>query len=771
MRSEADTRANYIDPALKEASWQSTNIIREHYFTDGRKLAKGARGKRCFVDYLLHKDNRYLGIIEAKKESEHPTKGLQQAIEYAQKLNVRFVYSSNGKQTYELDLETGRSDYINQYPTPLELSRRYDEVSSDIGEELRRIPFLLEGAMQPRYYQELAVNAATDAIGQGKSRILLTLATGTGKTFIAFQIVHKLFQARWNSNNLGLRRPRILFLADRNILADQAINTFNPYEKDLIKINGDEVRKRNGVVPTNAHIFFAIYQAIAERENIDGYYKAYPRDFFDLVMIDECHRGAANEAGSWRAILDHFNSAVHLGLTATPKRTDNVDTYEYFGKPAYVYSLKEGIKDGFLTPYRVKRVRTNLDELVLTNDDVIIEGEAGQDLYQVADYDRNIIVDERTELVAKTILDNINPLEKTIVFCENQNHALTMRDMINKYKTIRDPHYCVRVTSDEGKIGRELLEKFQDNDKDIPTIITSSQMLTTGVDARNVRNVVLDRTVGSMVEFKQIVGRGTRIFDGKDYFTIIDFRGATNKFYDEDWEGEPEAPQPNGTDETTPKPYVPEQPEGDEKEETESDESKSRLKVKLGKHRELKVIDVEIRYIDENGKPLTIQEFVEKLIQQLPGLFKSIDELRDIWSDPDSREQLLIKLIQVGFDKEQLSTLRRLFDANECDIFDLLAFLAFEQPMATRKSRADAVRVNSAFFDQYEQEKAKQFLHFVLNRYEQTGATELARERLPVLIELSGLGTTKDASMVFGGKPAYLLTAFKQLQHQLYHVN
>jgi len=772
MRSEADTRANYIDPALVKASWQAGNIIREHYFTDGRKLTGGTRGKRCFVDYLLYKDNRYLAIIEAKKESEHPTKGLQQAIEYAKKLNVRFVYSSNGKQTYELDLETGRGDYINQYPTPFELSRRYDEVSSDIGQELRRIPLLLEGAMQPRYYQELAVNAATDAIGQGKSRILLTLATGTGKTFIAFQIVHKLFQARWNSNNLGLRRPRILFLADRNILADQAINTFNPYEKDLIKINGDEVRKRNGVVPTNAHIFFAIYQAIAERENIDGYYKAYPRDFFDLVMIDECHRGAANEAGSWRAILDHFNSAVHLGLTATPKRTDNVDTYEYFGKPAYVYSLKEGINDGFLTPYRVKRVRTNLDELVLTNDDVIIEGEAGQDLYQVADYDRKIIVDERTELVAKTILDNINPLEKTIVFCENQNHALTMRDMINKYKTIRDPHYCVRVTSDEGKIGRELLEKFQDNDKDIPTIITSSQMLTTGVDARNVRNVVLDRTVSSMVEFKQIVGRGTRVFDGKDYFTIIDFRGATNKFYDEDWDGDPETPRPKdiGGD-ITPEPYVPEQPEGDEVGGTRSDEPKSRLKVKLGQHRELKVIDVEIRYIDENGKPLTIQEFVEKLIQQLPGLFKSVDELRDIWSDPDSREQLLIKLVQVGFDKEQLSTLRRLFDANECDIFDLLAFLAFEQPMATRKSRADAVRVNSAFFDQYEQEKAKQFLHFVLNRYEQTGATELARERLPVLIELSGLGTTKDASMVFGGKPAYLLTAFKQLQHQLYHVN
>ena len=771
MASEADTRANHIDPALKAANWFPINIIREHYFTDGRKMAGGIRGKRCFLDYLLHKDNRYLAVVEAKKESEHPTKGLQQAIDYANKLRVRFVYSSNGKQTYEFDLETGKGDYIEFYPTPAELEKRYEGETTDLSQELRNIPFHLEGAMQPRYYQELAVHAATDAIGQGKPRILLTLATGTGKTFIAFQIVHKVFQARWNRDTPGLRRPRILFLADRNILADQAINTFNPYEKDLIKINGEEVKKRNGVVPTNAHIFFAIYQAIAEREDIDGHYKAYPKDFFDLVLIDECHRGAANEAGSWRAILDHFSSAVHLGLTATPKRKDNVDTYEYFGQPAYVYSLKDGINDGFLTPYRVKRVRTNLDELVLTKDDTIVEGESGQDLYQVGDYDRKIIVDERTELVAKAILDNINSLDKTIVFCENQNHALTMRDMINKYKKVKDPHYCVRVTSDEGKIGRELLEKFQDNDKDIPTILTSSQMLTTGVDARNVRNVVLDRTIGSMVEFKQIVGRGTRVFDGKDYFTIIDFRGATNKFYDDEWDGEPEAPEPGGTKEPTPSPYSPEAPEGGDIPESQPGEPRPRLKVKLGKHRELKIIDIETRYIDENGKPLTIQEFVEKLIQQLPGLFKSVDELRVIWSDPDMREQLLEKLVHAGFDKEQLSTLRRMFEADDCDMFDLLAFLAFEQPMATRKSRAEAVRANNAFFDQYQQEKAKQFLHFVLNRYEQTGASELSRDRLPALIELSGLGTTKDASMAFGGKPVHLLSAFKQLQHQLYHVS
>ncbi|CAM6883164.1 MULTISPECIES: EcoAI/FtnUII family type I restriction enzme subunit R [Enterobacteriaceae] len=771
MASEADTRANYIDPALVSAGWLSSNVSREHYFTDGRKMAGGVRGRRCFVDYLLHKDSRYLAVVEAKKESEHPTKGLQQAIDYAKKLCVRFVYSSNGKQTYEFDLETGKGDYIEFYPTPVELEKRYTSETTGLSQELRNIPFHLVGAMQPRYYQELAVHSVTDAIGEGKSRILLTLATGTGKTFIAFQIVHKVFQARWNRDNPGSRRPRILFLADRNILADQAINTFNPYEKDLIKINGEEVRKRNGVVPTNAHIFFAIYQAIAERENIDGYYKAYPKDFFDMVLIDECHRGAANEAGSWRAILDHFSSAVHLGLTATPKRSDNVDTYEYFGQPAYVYSLKDGINDGFLTPYRVKRIRTNLDELVLTNDDVIVEGESSQDLYQVEDYDRKIIVDERTELVAKAILQNINPLDKTIVFCENQNHALTMRDMINKNKSVKDPHYCVRVTSDEGKIGRELLEKFQDNDKNIPTIITSSQMLTTGVDARNVRNVVLDRTIDSMVEFKQIVGRGTRVFDGKDYFTIVDFRGATNNFYDEEWDGEPQAPEPGATSEPTPPPSSPEPPEGGDRTESESSEPRPRLKVKLGKHRELKVIDIETRYIDESGKPLSIQEFVERLIQQLPGLFKSVDELRDIWSDPDLREQLLTKLVQAGFDTEQLSALRRMFEADDCDIFDLLAFLAFERPMATRKSRVEALRSDTVFFAQYPQESANKFLHFVLSRYEKIGVMELSRERLPALIELSGVGTIKDASIAFGGKPAFVLAAFKQLQLHLYHVN
>lgn len=777
MTTEADTRANYIDPALAASGWNSDQIAREYYFTDGRKLAAGQRGSRCFVDYLLHSKNQHLAIIEAKKQAAHPTKGLQQAIDYAKKLAVRFIYSTNGEQIYEFDLENSIGDFVDNYPTPEELLSRYTGNTTDFGRQLRNIPFYLEAGMHPRYYQELAVHAATDAIGAGKPRILLTLATGTGKTFIAFQIAHKLFQARWNRQEAGARRPRILFLTDRNILADQAINTFNPYEKDLLKIDGEEVRRRNGIVPTNAHIFFAIYQAIAERESIGGYYKEYPADFFDLIIIDECHRGAANNEGSWRAILDHFEPAVHLGLTATPKRTDNIDTYNYFGRPVYEYSLKDGINDGFLTPYRVKRIRTNLDELVLTSDDEILKGESNQDVYETNDFDNKIIADQRTELVARAILENINPLEKTIVYCTNQGHALTMRDMINKHKTVADPYYCVRVTSDEGKPGRDLLERFQDNDKDIPTILTSSQMLTTGVDARNVRNIVLDRAIGSMVEFKQIVGRGTRIFDGKDYFTIVDFRGATNRFYDEDWDGDPvdiETSAISGSAPPQPAEYD-EHPTGNDNGIStgpgglETRDSAEKLTVRLSSTREFKVIDIEIRYIDENGRPLSAQQFVERLMVKLPGLFSSPEELRETWSDPDQREILISKLAQTGFDGEQLATLRRMFAAEESDLFDLLAFLAFEQPMQKRRARAEAIRANTAFFAKFAQQPARDFLYFVLNRYEETGVSELARDRMPGLIKMSGLGTTRDASQAFGGSPAKVLAAFRSLQHELYH--
>lgn len=764
--SEADTKANFIDPKLIESDWTSDNIEREFYFTDGRKLIGNKRGKRKFLDYLLKFNNATLAIIEAKKLKEHPTKGLQQVVDYAdalskaEKLKVQFVFTTNGKKIYEFDIETEKGEYIDRFPTPKELYNRIHKQNFELKEKLHSIPFYLTGAMRPRYYQEIAVNKVMENIADGEKRILLTLATGTGKTFIAFQITHKLLQAKWNLDGES-RRPRILFLADRNVLADQAINTFNPYENDLVKIDGEEVKSRNGVVPTNAFIFFAIYQAITERENIDGYYKNYPSDFFDLIIIDECHRGSANEEGSWRAILDHFEPAVHLGLTATPKREDNVDTYKYFGNPIYEYSLKDGISDGFLTPYKLKRVKTNIDEYIHTNDNKIIQGEVKKDRYEINDFNRTLIIHERTDLEAKTILNNIGKMEKTIVFCANQDHALELRDAINKHKSVSDTNYCVRVTSDEGKIGRTFLESFQDNDKDIPVILTSSKMLTTGVDARNVRNIVLTAPISSMVEFKQIIGRGTRIYDGKDFFTIIDFVGATNLFYDAEWDGPPENETEIG--ESSPKPKTPKQP----KEETfVSIEKEEKLIIELSNGKKLKVIDIETRYIDENGKPLTAREFLEKLVGELPSIYQNEEHLRQIWANPDTRKILLEKLVVLGFDKEQLEVLRYMIATPECDIFDVLSHISFSSDLKTRKERATTVRENEKFFKVYQNLEAKEFLEYVLSHYEKFGIEELQRDKLGDLVKLK-LGTPKDAKVIFGNMNN-LLKAYYSLQENIY---
>lgn len=764
--SESDTRANFIDPKLADSEWEAMHIVREYYFTDGRKLLGNKRGKRLFLDYLLKYNNVNLAIVEAKKLGDHPTKGLQQAVEYAEKLNIDFVYATNGKQIYEFDRRLGKGEYVDYFPTPKELYHRLFGEQNKLKEKLQNIPFLLTGNFGPRYYQEIAVNKTMESIADGQNRILLTLATGTGKTFIAFQIVHKLLQAKWNLDGND-RRPRILFLADRNVLADQAINTFNPYEKDLIKIDGEEVRNRNGVVPTNAYIFFAIYQAIADREDIGGYYKEYPSDFFDLVIIDECHRGSANEEGSWRAILDHFSPAVHLGMTATPKRDDNVDTYAYFGKPIYEYSLKEGIQDGFLTPYKVKRIKTNIDEYIHTSDSTVVQGEVTKNRYEISDFNRSITINQRTDLEARTILEHIGKMDKTIVFCANQDHALDLRDYINKHKTVSDPNYCVRVTSDEGKHGRELLEMFQDNDQDIPVILTSSKMLTTGVDARNVRNIVLTAPIGSMVEFKQIIGRGTRVFEGKDFFTIIDFVGATNLFYDKAWDGEaeeieegegkrtrgysdPKPPGEPGVGEPEPGPYEP----------------KQKLIIELSNGRKLKVTDVDIRYIDENGRPLTAREFLEKLIGELPGIYTDVEQLRTLWANPDSRSDLLVKLADLGFDKEQLNDLRNMIATPDCDLFDVLAHISFSSELMTRKQRVELVKGDPQFFEVYKKLEAKEFLEFILKHYETYGIEELRRDKLADLVTLK-LGTPKDAKNAFGDMDM-LIGAYYQIQKNIY---
>jgi len=770
--SESDTRAKLIDPKLKESGWEDY-VIREHYFTDGRKILGGKRGIRLFADYLLRYKNTNLAIIEAKKLGKHPTEGLQQAILYAEKLKVKFIFATNGQKIYQFDMDSGTGDYIESFPTPETLFQASIDNLTPLKKQLLGVPFYLAGDKQPRYYQEIAVNKSVEAIADGKKRILLTLATGTGKTFIAFQIVHKLLSVKWNLDQVD-RRPKILFLADRNILADQAINTFNdPYEKDLIKIDGSEVRARNGIVPTNAFIFFAIYQAISEKENIGGYYKQYPKDFFDLVIIDECHRGSAKEEGSWREILDHFGTAVHIGLTATPKRTDNVDTYEYFKNIVYEYSLKDGINDGFLSPYKVKKVRTNIDSYIYTDADKVLEGVVeDRRVYRKSDFNRVIIIPKQIELVAKAILENINPMDKSIVFCVDQPHALNMRDAINKLKKVSDPNYCVRITSDEGKPGRDLLELFQNNDRDMPVILTSSQMLTTGVDARNVRNIIIVREIETIVEFKQIVGRGTRLFEGKDFFTIIDFsEGATDHFFDLDWDGLPEGETGEGATRTGgttgggnggntgggEEPPVPPRPP-----------RPPRIVIQLSTGRKLKVLDIETLYIDnETGKPLTTLQFLEKLIGFIPELYRNEEELRKLWSKPETREELLKKLAESGIDEEQLDILKKIFEAERSDIFDILLHISYEGNLITRTQRATVVKENNAFFEVFANLKARDFLLFILQRYETDGVKELKRERLSSLVELNNMGTSNEAVKVFGG-PQNLIDAFYKLQENLY---
>jgi type I restriction enzyme R subunit len=758
--NEEDTRANYIDPMLQRCDWKPEHIIRGYYFTDGRRLLGGKRGERKYADYLLKHRNVNLAIIEAKKLTLEPTEGLQQAVDYAQILQIRFVYSTNGLRHYEFDMELGRGTFVDGIPTPDVLYERVMSESHGLKEQLLNQPFDLNGTNKPHYYQVNAVNKVMEAIANKQQRILITLATGTGKTFIAYQIVHKLFQTRWNLDRTD-RRPKILFLADRNILANQAINTFNPYEKDLVKIDGSEVRRRNGIVPTNANLFFAIYQAIAEKEDIGGYYKQYPKDFFDLVIIDECHRGSANEQGTWRAILDHFSTAIHLGMTATPKNDANVDTYAYFGKAVYEYSLINGINDGFLTPYKVKRITTNIDEYIVSDRDEVVRGEHEQSYYALSDFERKLVLPQRTDLIAYTIIEQINTMDKTIVFCVNQRHALQMRDNINLHKKANDPHYCVRVTSDENELGRQFLERFQDNDKDIPVILTSSQMLTTGVDARNVRNIVLVREIKNMVEFKQIIGRGTRLFEGKDYFTIIDFTGATNLFHDPAWDGELIDSDEDGPRRVTgrPRPIPPDPiyPPLPPKEHVE-------VVIKNGKR--FRVTDIETRFIDASGKPLTAKEFLEKLLDSTPELYLTAEELREQWSNPDKRDILLKKLEDQGFDRQHLTLMREVISAKDCDIFDVLSYLSFSSEMLTRSQRVHLAQADHSF-DVITNVRARDFMRFVLQRYEKDDIDELKRDKLGELIKLNNLGTPREAAQLFGGSDK-LVEAFYKLQETLY---
>lgn len=767
--NESETRAEYIDPKLKESGWgevEGSKILREFRITDGKIQAGGMRGKPEIADYILVYNNQKIGVIEAKREDLPVGEGVMQAKAYAEKLKIDYTYSTNGKDIYEISMQSGTEGEVDRFPTPEELWNKTFADQNEWKRKFAGIPFEdVSGTKTARYYQEIAVNKTLDAIAEEEHRILLTLATGTGKTFIAFQIAWKLFQSRWNVSRDGGRRPRILFLADRNILADQAFNAFSAFPEDaLVRINPLDIRKKGGV-PTNGNIFFTIFQTFMSGPNNSEYYGDYPADFFDFIIIDECHRGGANDESNWRAILEYFSPAVQLGLTATPKRKDNVDTYRYFGEPVYSYSLKEGIGDGFLTPFKVKRVKTTLDEYVYTSDDQIIEGEIEEGkIYGEEDFNRIIEITEREAKRVRVMMDEINQNEKAIVFCATQEHAAAVRDLINQYKKSANPNYCVRVTANDGARGEQYLREFQDNEKTIPTILTTSQKLSTGVDARNIRNIVLMRPVNSMIEFKQIVGRGTRLFDGKEYFTIIDFVDAYKHFADPEWDGEP-------IDETTernPKqPELGKEPTGKyiiESDPGELIERKKKIKIRLrdGKDREIQHM-VATSFWSADGRPISAEEFLHNIFGILPEFFKNEDELRRIWSNPVTRKVFLEQISEQGYSREELEVVQKMIGADDSDLFDVLVYIAFAiQPISREKRAASARQIILDGLD----EKQKEFLEFVLTKYIERGAEELEEEALPKLLNLKYCSIA-DAIDALGDVGKVRATFF-ELQESLY---
>ena len=810
--NEAETRAELIDPKLKANGWgvvEGSKILRERNvckITDGRIQVGGGRKKPLIADYILIHKGIKLAVVEAKSDELEVGEGVAQAKLYAQKLNLDYTYSTNGKEIYQICMKTGEEKLVNDFLTPDALWNETYCDQNDWRDKFSSVPFEdKSGTWQPRYYQEIAVKNTLEAIAQNKNRILLTLATGTGKTAIAFQISWKLFQTRWNLNRDGKRRPRILFLADRNILADQAFNSFSAFPDDaMVRIKPKEIKKK-GKVPTNGSIFFTIFQSfmtensnnetketeqlIAAESNPE--YEAsrfnfgqYPKDFFDFIIIDECHRGGANDEGNWRGILDYFSLAVQLGLTATPKRKDNVDTYRYFGEPVYIYSLKEGINDGFLTPFKVKRIKTTLDDYIYTSDDNIIEGviEEGK-LYTEPDFNRIIEIKEREAKRVKIFMDEINQNEKAIVFCATQDHAAAVRDLVNQYKKSKAPNYCVRVTANDGEIGEQFLREFQDNEKTIPTILTTSQKLSTGVDARNIRNIILMRPVNQIIEFKQIVGRGTRLFDGKEFFTIYDFVDAYQRFSDPEWDGEPQPEEPCSVcgeipcicekEPPKPCPVCGKRPCVCEKEPPEPCSvcgqrpciCPKRVKVKLkdGKEREIQHM-IATSFWSTDGKPISAQEFLENIFGELPNFFKDEKELREIWSNPITRKTLLEKLDEAGFGKDELNTLQNLINAEKSDLFDVLEYV-FDSDFKPITREERATRAKATIFALLN-DRQKEFIEFVLRKYVEAGVTELDQEKLPILLQTK-YQSLEDAMEILGDVQN-ISSLFIEFQKHLY---
>ena len=782
MINEADTCRKYVLPKLYAAGWNDDQISEQKSFTDGRILVVGAKARRRpakRADYPLRYARDFmLGVVEAKAAYRLAGDGLQQAKEYAAILGLRFAYSTNGCGIVEFDFTTGRERELDAFPKPAELWERF-RASEKIKDEQTANRLLTPAnaaiGKGQRYYQEIAINRVIQAVLQGRKRVLLTMATGTGKTAVAFQICWKLWNMRWNRTGEH-RRPKILYLADRNILVD------DPKDKMFTSFGDARWKIENGEVNKGRELYFAIYQAISKDEHRPGLYKEYAKDFFDLIIVDECHRGSAKDDSNWREILRYFEPAFQLGMTATPLRKDNRDTYRYFGNPVYTYSLRQGIEDGFLAPYRVHRIVTEWDAAGWrpSQGDLDRYGrEIPDSEYQTVDFERAVALKARTQAIARNITEFMKKTDrfaKTIVFCVDQEHADETRGALNNLNADlaqRYPDYVCRITSDEGSVGKGLLSKFQELETATPVLVTTSQLLTTGVDIPTCKNIVIARVVGSMVDFKQIIGRGTRVRDDYDkyYFNILDYTGsATRLFADPDFDGEPALvteQEMTEAGETITEVVTEETTVADSEDDggpTITDDSEGTRRKYYFDEGHVEIAAHLVYELDPDGRQLRVVKFSEYAAEKVRTLYPSAADLRRQWADPVIRAEIIAKLEERGIDFDQL---RATSNQPEADPFDLLCHLAFNGPLRTRRERADRVRKEErSFFDKFAPE-AKAILSELLEKYAEHGTAQFVIPDVLKVPPISERGNVIEIAKLFGGAEK-LREAVAELQALLY---
>lgn len=789
MATEADTCRIHVVPKLQASGWDDAPhaINEQRTFTDGRVLfvgGKAKRGKQKRADYILRYRPDYpIAVVEAKAAYKSAADGLQQAKEYAEILGLKFCYATNGHEIIEFDFFTGREAVVTSFPPPTELWAR-QRAGLGLVDDAAATRILTPGRPDPakplRYYQETAINSAIQAIVTGRPRALLTLCTGAGKTQVAFQVCWRLWSAGWNRRG-DHRKPRILFLADRKVLVD------DPKDKDFTPFGDARYKIENGTVVTSREMYFSTYQAIARDERRPGLYREFARDFFDLIVIDECHRGSSREDSNWREILEYFEPAAQLGMTATPMREDNKDTYAYFGAPLYIYSLAQGIADGFLAPYRVHRIITEWDATGWrpTREELDRYGrEIPDEEYQTKDFERVVSLRARSEAIAKNLtrfLKETDRFAKTIVFCVDQEHANEMRQLLSNLNAdlVRQyPDYVCRVTADEGDVGSAHRAKFQDVESKSPVILTTSQLLTTGVDAPTCRNVVLVRVVGSMTEFKQIIGRGTRLREdyGKLFFNILDYTGtATANFADPEFDGEPTTettteineegePVAEATEENPP-PEQPDEPAmesvGSNLPPDEEDRPPRKFYVDTGT---VEVVHHVVYDLDADGRRLTARKLTDYTGEKVRTLYPTSAALRADWVIAGKRQSIIEALEERGID---LDGLAEAVGHADSDPFDLLCHLAWNAPLRTRRERAERLRREKRdFFDRYGKE-AREVLDALLEKYASYGATQFTLPDTLKTPPLSGFGNVSEISRRFNG-PEQMKAAVDTLSELLY---